>query len=154
MKILLVCLGNICRSPMAEGLLRHKARERGLHIETDSAGTGRSHLGQPPDPRAQAEMRRHGIDISDLRARLFIDTDFKRFDLLLAMDRENLADMLRLCPDPQLARRAKLMLDYAPAARLRDVPDPWYGGSEGFREVYQLLDQATDALIDDARQHR
>lgn len=153
MKILLVCLGNICRSPMAEGLLRHKARQLGLPITTDSAGTGGSHLGQAPDPRAQAEMRRHGIDISDLRARLFINQDFERFDLLLAMDRDNLADMLRLAPSPALAHRAKLVMDYLPDARGTNVPDPWYGGSEGFRTVYNMLDAALEALLTDVRKN-
>lgn len=147
MKILLVCLGNICRSPMAEGLLREMAKQRGIRIETDSAGTGRSHLGQAPDPRAQAEMRKHGIDISDLRARLFTRSDFQRFDLLLAMDRNNLEDMLRQAPSPELAAHAKLIMDYAPQLDQRDVPDPWFGGGEGFVHVHGLLKEAIDNLL-------
>lgn len=149
MKILLVCLGNICRSPMAEGLLRAKAMERRLHITTDSAGTGDSHLGQAPDPRGQAEMRKHGIDISDLRARLFTAKDFERFDLLLAMDHHNLADMKRLAASPALASKAKLMLHWSTLDKGGDVPDPWYGGSEGFAPVYTLLDNAIDGLLNE-----
>lgn len=148
MKILLVCLGNICRSPMAEGLLRELAKQRGINLQTDSSGTGRSHLGQAPDPRAQAEMHKHGIDISDLRARLFTAADFEKFDLLLAMDRDNLADMLQRAPSPQLAAKAKLMLDYAPGQPIHEVPDPWYGGPEGFTAVYGLLEDAVDKLLD------
>lgn len=148
MRILLVCLGNICRSPMAEGLLRAKVMERGLSITTDSAGTGRSHLGQAPDPRAQAEMQRHGFHIDDLRARLFMREDFDRFDLLLAMDRQNLADMKKLSPSPEHSAKARLMLDWSRLDQAGDVPDPWYGGTEGFGDVYRLLDDALDALLD------
>ncbi|MBK9419758.1 MAG: low molecular weight phosphotyrosine protein phosphatase [Flavobacteriales bacterium] len=149
MKILLVCLGNICRSPMAEGLLRAKVMERHLSITTDSAGTGRSHLGQAPDPRAQAEMKKHGIDISDLRARQFSRDDFERFDLLLAMDSQNLREMQRLAPSPELGRKARLMLDWSSTEKGGDVPDPWYGGSEGFAPVYHLLDASLETMLDE-----
>lgn len=148
-KILLVCLGNICRSPMAEGLLREMAKQRGLQVETDSAGTGNSHLGQAPDPRAQAEMRKHGIDISDLRARLFTRADFKRFDLLLAMDRYNLKDMQRLSPSDSHAAKARLLLDWSLERPGADVPDPWFGGSEGFGPVHDMLKVAISALLDE-----
>ncbi len=148
-KILLVCLGNICRSPMAEGLLREMAKQRGINIQTDSAGTGNSHLGQAPDPRAKAEMRNHGIDISDLRARLFTRADFDRFDLLLAMDRYNLKDMQRLSPSDRHAAKARLMLDWSPDRPGSDVPDPWFGGSEGFGPVHEMLKKAIDALLDE-----
>jgi len=148
-RVLLVCLGNICRSPMAEGLLRHLAAERGMAVITDSAGTGSSHLGQAPDPRAQAEMRKHGLDIGDLRARLFTAADFSRFDLLLAMDRSNLADMLELAPSAAMAAKARLMLQPSPGLPGGDVPDPWYGGPAGFTEVYHLLHQAVETLLDE-----
>ncbi|MCB0772992.1 MAG: low molecular weight phosphotyrosine protein phosphatase [Flavobacteriales bacterium] len=147
--ILLVCLGNICRSPMAEGLLRDRAKRRGIQVRTDSAGTGDSHLGQAPDPRAQAEMRRYSIDISDLRARQFVRADFERFDLLLAMDHHNLKDMLRQVPSEKLAPKAKLMMDWSPDRPGTDVPDPWYGGPEGFGDVFAMLEKAVDALLDD-----
>ncbi len=148
-KVLLVCLGNICRSPMAEGLLRHLAAQRGLHIETDSAGTGSGHIGEAPDPRAQAEMRKHGMDISDLRARRLVRTDLERFDLLLAMDHHNMADMLKLAPSPALAGKVRLMLDWSPGHAGGDVPDPWYGGSADFAEVFRLLEEAVGALVDE-----
>lgn len=149
MRILLVCLGNICRSPMAEGVLRHLARERGIAIETDSAGTGDYHVGEPPDHRAQAAMRRHGLDISDLRARQFVREDYERFDLLLAMDAENLKNMRRLAPSQEHARKAVLIMDHAPQHPLREVPDPYFGGDEGFDEVHAMLHQACSNLLDD-----
>lgn len=148
-KILLVCLGNICRSPMAEGLLRDMAERRGLSITTDSAGTSRNHIGEAPDPRAQAEMRRQGHDISDLRARQFIRSDYERFDLLLAMDSDNLDDMLRMAPSDQQATKARLMLDWSTSERGGDVPDPWYGGPEGFSHVFRLLEDAINNLLDE-----
>lgn len=148
-KILLVCLGNICRSPMAEGLLRALAEQRGLSIITDSAGTDDHHAGEAPDRRAQAEMRSHGLDISDLRSRLFVRADFEHFDLLLAMDRNNLRDMLRLAPSVQHAAKARLMLDWSTHAHGGDVPDPWYGGAEGFTHVYGLLEDAVNNLLDE-----
>ncbi len=147
-KILLVCMGNICRSPMAEGLVRHKALERLLSIETDSAGTIDHHTGESPDPRAQTCMLAHGIDISDLRARQIRPADFHRFDLLLAMDEDNLRGLLRIAPDRELGRKARLMMDFAPD-RGREVPDPWYGGPDGFEEVYQMLDEACERLLDE-----
>lgn len=148
MKILLVCLGNICRSPMAEGVLRHLAAERGLAIVTDSAGTGDYHVGEPPDRRAQAAMRRREIDISDLRARQFVAEDFERFDLLLAMDADNLRNMRRLALSPVHARKAQLIMDHAPSHPLREVPDPYYGGEAGFDEVYDMLNAACNNLLD------
>lgn len=143
----MVCLGNICRSPMAEGVLRHLAAERGLAITTDSAGTGDYHVGEPPDRRAQAAMRRRGLDISDLRARQFVAEDFERFDLLLAMDADNLRNMLRLAPTPAHARKARLIMDQAPDHPLREVPDPYFGGDAGFDEVHDMLHSACNSLI-------
>jgi protein-tyrosine phosphatase len=140
-------MGNICRSPMAEGLVRHKARERGLDVTTDSAGTIDSHTGEAPDPRAQKCMREHGVDISDLRARRIHPSDFHRFDLLLAMDEDNLKGIRRVAPDAELARKARLMMDFAPDHPGHEVPDPWYGGPEGFEEVYQMLDEACGNLL-------
>lgn len=148
MRILLVCLGNICRSPMAEGVLRHRAEERGVEVMTDSAGTGDYHVGEAPDRRAQAAMKRQGMDISDLRARQFEPRDFDRFDLLLAMDANNLRDMRRLAPSPELAAKAMLIMDHAPAHALREVPDPYYGGDDGFDAVFEQLDEACQRLLD------
>lgn len=152
MKILTVCLGNICRSPMAEGILRHRAQERDLTIVTDSAGTGDYHVGEAPDRRAQAAMRRYGIDISDLRARQFTVSDFDRFDLILAMDISNLRNISRLAPDARLAAKARLVMDHAPGHPEREVPDPYFGGDEGFDHVYRMLLEACDRVLDTVEQ--
>jgi len=152
MRILLVCLGNICRSPMAEGVLRHLAQERGIAITTDSAGTGDYHVGEAPDRRAQAAMRKQGMEINDLRARQFTQADFDRFDLLLAMDADNLRNMQRLAPSPEHATKAGLIMDHAPNHPLREVPDPYYGGEEGFDEVFRMLKEASNQLLDGLEQ--
>ena len=148
MRILLVCLGNICRSPMAEGVLRHRALERGIVISTDSAGTGDYHVGEAPDRRAQAAMRMQGMDIGDLRARHFTRADFDRFDLLLAMDAENLRNIKALAPSAEHAAKAMLIMDHAPDHPLREVPDPYYGSDEGFHAVFAQLDEACQRLLD------
>jgi protein-tyrosine phosphatase len=148
-RVLMVCLGNICRSPMAEGILRYMAVEGRLSITTDSAGTSDYHRGELPDRRALAAMRKHGIDISDLRARPFQAEDYDRFDVILAMDRENLQNMLRLAPSKEHARKARLIMDHAPDHPLREVPDPYYGGDQGFEEVYRMLTEACNNLIND-----
>lgn len=153
-RILLVCMGNICRSPMAEGIVRHKAHDRGIAVETDSAGTINDHMGEPPDPRAQKCMSGHGIDISDLRARQVKPSDFLTFDLLLAMDADNLKGLLRIAPDVELGKKAKLMMDHAPGHPLREVPDPYFGGAEGFEEVFNMLDEACENLLDELRDDR
>jgi protein-tyrosine phosphatase len=149
MKILLVCLGNICRSPMAEGLLRNMATSRGLALTTDSAGMIGTHAGEAPDPRAQAAMRKHGHDISDLRARPFEPYDFERFDLLLAMDASNLRDMLKLAPTPELAEKAHSVMDYATKHAEREVPDPYWGNAKDYEHVYELLNDALEGVIND-----
>lgn len=151
MRILMVCLGNICRSPMAEGILREIARTEELDVTVDSAGTSDYHVGEAPDQRARAAMRKQGIDISDLRGRQIVAEDFERFDLLLAMDASNLRDMLRLAPNEELAAKAKLVMDYAPGHRHREVPDPYYGGDEGFEHVYRMLTEACRNLLKDVR---
>jgi len=148
MKILTVCLGNICRSPMAEGILRHLAQERGIDIRTDSAGTGDYHVGEEPDHRAIAAMERYGINIRDLRARQFKELDFEDFDIILAMDASNLANMLKLAPNAELAKKAHLMMDHAPEHPEREVPDPYFGGDEGFDHVYRMLVEACNAVLD------
>lgn len=151
MRILLVCLGNICRSPMAEGVLRHLARERGMAITTDSAGTGNYHIGEAPDLRAQAAMKRMGMDIADLRARQFVQADFDRFDLVLAMDADNLRNMQQMAPSPEHASKARLIMDIAPAHPLREVPDPYYGDDADFDAVGEMLLEACNKLLDDVR---
>ncbi|MBK9763572.1 MAG: low molecular weight phosphotyrosine protein phosphatase [Flavobacteriales bacterium] len=151
MKILLVCLGNICRSPMAEGILRDMIRKQGLPWSTDSAGTGDYHVGEAPDNRAQRATKDHGIDISDLRARQFRASDFEEFDVLLAMDESNLKNMIRLAPNANLASKAQLILDHAPEVGTREVPDPWFGEERGFDEVYDMLDRACSKVITHVR---
>lgn len=148
MRILFVCLGNFCRSPTAEGMLRHlvSTTAQGLQIEIDSAGTGDYHVGSPPDPRSQRAAARRGIDISGLRARQVAPEDFERFDLILAMDRDNLRDLNVLRPQTSSARM-QLFLEYAPGAGRLDVPDPYMGQDSDFETVLDLADVASRGLI-------
>jgi protein-tyrosine phosphatase len=143
--ILTLCLGNICRSPMAEGLLRARFAEAGLDIRVDSAGTGGWHVGKPPDPRTIAAARRNGIDIAALRARRLSPEDFHRFDLILAMDADNHATALAMRP-PDGAADVHLFLDYATGSR-GDVPDPYYGGDDGFQAMFEMIDAAAAGLV-------
>ena len=147
-RILFVCLGNICRSPMAEGVFRKVAVDAGLldHLVIDSAGTGNWHVGDPPDPRAQAATAVRGIDISGLRARQVSSQDFDNFDLLLAMDQSNHNDLTALGAG-EAVDRVRLFLDYAPDLGLRDVPDPYYGGKDGFDDVLNLVELASEGLL-------
>lgn len=143
--VLFVCLGNICRSPLAHALLVHKLTQRGLTdaFVVDSAGTGAYHTGEPPDPRTRAVLADHGVP-SLGTARQVTPQDFERFDHLLAMDASNLQGLRRLAP-PGLADKAMLVL--APTTG-GEVPDPYYGGDEGFEHVYQLVDEALDTWIE------
>jgi protein-tyrosine phosphatase len=145
-RILFFCMGNICRSPTAEGVMRAKLKAAGLDVEVDSAGTHGYHVGAPPDERSQAHAGRRGYDLSRLRARKLTAEDFSRFDLVLAMDADNLGYAERLCP-PSQRHRLRLLLDYAPGAGKRHVPDPYYGGEAGFEEVLDLVEAACEGLI-------
>lgn len=147
-RILFVCMGNICRSPSAEGVFRQRLASRAMasHIAVDSAGTIAHHVGEPPDRRSQAAARKRGIDLSGLRARQVVAADFMDFDLILAMDRENLKAMQRICPG-HLAGKLDLFLNYAPNTEEREVPDPYYGGRDGFEHVLDLVEAASDGLI-------
>jgi protein-tyrosine phosphatase len=144
--ILFVCLGNICRSPLAEGVFRAVLAEKGIGagFELDSAGTGAWHAGSPPDPRSVAVAAGNGIDISGQRARKIEAGDFSRFDLLLGMDRSNV-EVLRAMSPPDATGRIHLFLDFASGAA-RDVPDPYFGGAKGFDEVYRMIRVASEAL--------
>ena len=131
---------------MAEGVMRHLARERGINVELDSAGTGNWHAGEAPDHRAQAAMRRGSMDISDLRARQVRPTDFERFDLLLAMDADNLKELHRIAPNN--AHRAVLIMDYASGHASKEVPDPYYGSDADFDAVRDQLMEACTGVLD------
>jgi protein-tyrosine phosphatase len=145
-RILFFCMGNICRSPTAEGVMRAKLAAAGIDVEVDSAGTHGYHIGAPPDERSQEHAALRGYDLSTLRARKLVAEDFTRFDLVLAMDDDNLANAKRLCP-PGQRHRLKLLMDYAPHAGNPHVPDPYYGGAAGFDEVLDLVEAACDGLV-------
>jgi protein-tyrosine phosphatase len=153
-RVLFVCLGNICRSPTAEGVVRHLIRERGLEdeIEIDSAGTGGWHVGHPPDERATAAADRRGIVLDGSARRFDPGSDFDRFDLVLAMDEENRRDLLALAPDDEARAKVRLFREFDPASRGDgdlDVPDPYYGGEQGFEHVLDLVDAAARGLLDE-----
>jgi len=149
-RLLFVCLGNICRSPMAEGTFRRIAEEEGVLdlFEIDSAGLGDWHTGQAPDTRAQMAALNRGIDISGQRARQLERTDYARFDLLLAMDGSNFEELTELAPS-SARHKVRRFLDFAPQAETKDVPDPFYGRSEGFDHALDLIEQAARGLLAD-----
>lgn len=144
--ILFVCLGNICRSPLAEAAMRSHAENEGVNMIIDSAGTGRWHVGRPPDPGSVAIAAAAGIDITAQRARQVMPSDFARFDRIVALDRDNLAELQRIQPAGAKASLS-LLLDYHPHESRRDVPDPYGGNAGAFAEVWQLVDEATAALL-------
>jgi protein-tyrosine phosphatase len=146
--VLMVCMGNICRSPTAEAVLRLKLQQLGLgqRVRVDSAGTHSYHIGSPPDERAQAHARKRGIEMAGLRARRVTPQDFESFDLLLAMDEDNLTELRDMAP-PGAEGRAKLLMEFARTFRAyREVPDPYYGAAQGFEQVLDLVDDACDGL--------
>ena len=151
-KVLFVCLGNICRSPTAHGVFRKLVIDQGLtdRIEIDSAGTGAWHIGKAPDSRAQATARNRGIDMSDLRARQVDSGDFMVYDYVLAMDESNLSNLKAMVLDSSNTQ-PKLFMDYAPARSEREVPDPYYGGDEGFEHVFDMVEDACFGLLEDIR---
>ena len=153
MRILFVCLGNICRSPTAEAVVRALAAREApeLGLEVDSAGTAGYHVGEPPDPRMRAAAARRGDDLETLRARIVEPGDFERFDLILAMDRENLAVLHRRVPE-QARERVRLFLEFSPQREPEEVPDPYYGGPNGFEEVLDLVEATARELLGYVRQ--
>ena len=152
MRILFVCMGNICRSPTAEAVFREHVRRHApeLEMEIDSAGTHDYHVGEAPDPRAIKAAARRGLDLSGLRARQVEDADFERFDLILAMDRLNHVTLLERSP-PEYHPRIRLMLEFAADPEGLDVPDPYYGGASGFDEVLDLVEEAAAGLLAELR---
>lgn len=143
-KVLMVCLGNICRSPLAEGILRSKADPD--RVDVDSAGTAGYHVGHPPDPRSVEVGMKHGIDISHQRCRKFRREDFYSFDHIFVMDRENYRDVCALAPDEAYKGKVKLLLTVTTSA-IEEVPDPYYGGPQGFEHVFKLIDEACEQLV-------
>lgn len=146
MKVLMVCLGNICRSPLAEGILAAKVKSRDLDWMVDSAGTGAYHIGDPPDPRSIAVASKYGLDISEQRARQFRAKDFDEFDLILVMDESNYRNVLALARYPEQKSKVQLMLSHGDSDR-QEVPDP-YWDNDGFEVVYHLLDESCEALVE------
>lgn len=147
--VLFVCLGNICRSPTAEGIFRATCQERGLsdQFRIDSAGTAGWHVGKPPDTRAIQAARRRGVDVSMLRARQVEAADFEKFDFILAMDESNVEDLIAMRPQGSSAHLHRF-LEFARSANLLDVPDPYYGGDEGFELVLDLITEASEGFLD------
>ncbi len=144
----MVCLGNICRSPIAEGILRHKLNEKGIrHVITDSAGTAGYHVGESPDRRMQATALKNGVDISDLRARQFVQSDYDKFDLIYAMDESNKQNILSLARNGNDEKKVRMILNEFHSTEDIEVPDPYYGGDEGFQHVFDLLNDSIEILI-------
>lgn len=149
-KVLFVCMGNICRSPIAQGVFEDIVRREGLEdeVEVDSAGTGGWHIGQPPDERAQESAHMRGLDISHLRARQVVPEDCRTFDYVLTMDEDNYRTVSALCDGNAVVRP---FLDFATGSPEREVPDPYYGGPGGFERVIDLVEEASEGLIEDIR---
>jgi len=150
MKILMVCLGNICRSPLAEGILQHKAFEAGLPWSVESAGTNGYHVGEAPHPLSQKVALLNGIDISKQRARKFVAADFETYDKIYAMAEDVLDDMKRIARDKFDPTKVDLLLNELYPGKNRDVPDPWYGPEPGYHEVFKMIDAACDKIIEKA----
>jgi protein-tyrosine phosphatase len=148
MKILFVCLGNICRSPLAEGIMLHKVKQKKLNVVVDSAGTGGWHAGENPDSRAISVAKRFGVDISTLVARQFRYTDFELFDKIFVMDRSNLRDVSILATKESDLQKVDLFLNLTYPGKNLEVPDPWYGGVDGFTEVFKMINNACNVLIE------
>ena len=156
MKVLFVCLGNICRSPTAEGVFRALAEQEGVDVEIESAGTGNWHVGGPPDERATAAAASRGIELSGA-ARQVDPADFDSFDLIVAMDAENVAALQAVAPDGEAAEKIRLLREFDPeavAAGDLDVPDPYYGGAGGFEEVLDMIQRASRGLLEEVRSTR
>lgn len=148
-KVLFVCMGNICRSPTAEGVFNHIIQKLGTadRFHLDSAGTHAYHVGESPDARAQQTAKARGVDLSYIRARKFTAGDFETFDYILAMDTDNYEILMEACPDEH-QHKVKLFLEFAPEHPERDVPDPYYGGQHGFEHVFDLVEAASHGFHD------
>ncbi|MBL1180460.1 MAG: low molecular weight phosphotyrosine protein phosphatase [Bacteroidetes bacterium] len=147
-KVLMVCLGNICRSPMAHGILEEKAKKRNKQLIVDSAGTANFHIGEMPDERAIKKMRNYNIDISKQKARQFHKNDFETFDYIFVMDTSNYENIIRMAKSEIHKQKVDLILNILYPQQNMSVPDPYYGGDSGFENVYQLLDAACEKFIE------
>ncbi|MFV0237660.1 MAG: low molecular weight protein-tyrosine-phosphatase [Flavobacteriales bacterium] len=147
MKILMVCLGNICRSPLAEGIMKAKVKHYQLDFEVDSAGTATYHIGELPDKRSIAVAQKHNIDLKEQRARQFTSEDFKKFDIIFAMDKSNYQNIIKLASDSYEKNKVYLILNERYSEQDLDVPDPYYGNDQGFENVFSMLDEACEAFI-------
>ena len=143
----MVCLGNICRSPLAHGLLREKIKINNINASVDSAGTSNYHIGEPPDYRMIMTAKSNSIVIEDLKARQFTIKDFDEFDLIYVMDRKNYDNVIQLAENKGQKEKVKMILNEITQGMNHNVPDPYYGGDNGFEEVFSMLDQATDKII-------
>ena len=146
-KILMVCLGNICRSPLAQGILEKKSKESNLNIYVDSAGTGGWHVGSSPDLRSINIAKKYNIDISDQKARKFSTYDFQEFDKIFVMDNNNYRDLIRLCSNKKEWNKIQLILKNIDPENNTSVPDPYYGEEDGFEKIYRLLEKACSEII-------
>ncbi|HIP36583.1 MAG TPA: low molecular weight phosphotyrosine protein phosphatase [Crocinitomix sp.] len=147
-KILMVCLGNICRSPLADGLLRQKVKSLGLDVFVDSCGTSSYHIGEPPDERMINTAFKYDYDISNLRARQFTKRDFKEFDVIYVMDASNYNNVIALAETKEDREKVKLFLNELHPQSNMPVPDPYFGGEQGFEKVFNLVDETTDKIIE------
>ncbi|MDC5852619.1 low molecular weight protein-tyrosine-phosphatase [Vibrio europaeus] len=144
-KLLVVCMGNICRSPTGEAILRAKSQQLGIPVEVDSAGTIGYHQGNPPDSRSKAAGERRGYSFKGIRSRKVVSGDFEDFDFILAADRDNFADLIQQCPQ-HLQHKVKLFLDYSDS-EYDEIPDPYYGGDAGFELVLDLIEEASENML-------
>lgn len=152
-KILMVCLGNICRSPMADGLMRKKIKEFNLNVEVDSAGTAGDHIGNAPDPRMRETAKSFGVPIDTLRGRQFVVSDFDTFDRIYVMDKSNQNNVLKLAKTDEHKQKVSLILNESTPGQDLEVPDPYFGGDQGFKDVFDMLDDATDKIVDQLKEN-
>lgn len=153
MKILMVCLGNICRSPLAEGVLQHKAKQAGLNWVVDRAGTNGYHIGEPPHRLSQKVAKLNGIDICEQRARQFVKEDIDRYDKIYAMADDVLDEIRRIAKEKYDPSKVELFLNELYPGKNQSVPDPWYGTEPGYHDVYQLIDATCDRIVENAKQN-
>jgi len=146
-KILMVCLGNICRSPMAEGIIREEFRKKGIEVQVDSAGTAAYHVGEGADSRALIELHKYNIDISDERAQKFVPKFFDEYDLIFAMDQANYADILAQAKTEEDRNKVDMLMNLVEEGKNISIPDPYYGGDEGFTKVYKMIKIAGEKLV-------